>query len=335
MQDTFGTVLDNTILANSYYFVTEMLATAKDEVRLSSPYLSLPVAQKLAALASSSSASWSFPTALDPFAIANGYLSVQGLAALLDAGVMVRTAESLHAKVYLADDVGVVGSANLTMSGLGAGVNSNLELSVGLRATQVAAAKQVFLQWWRGARVVDHQSLKLAKAAAGDVLGVVPPKSASGGDDDEMTRKAVALLGEARRVNLWVKAHYGDDAAHDWFAEHSWIASSRGKRPSFKVGDLVLIYAGDLHACYAIVQITSEARYDPGALRDGGYSHEDSRRWSWVNTVEGRLQVGALAAVSPSDLGFTGRGLRNGHRRIDLTEFAAAVRHLATGGSSQ
>lgn len=111
----------------------ELMAAAKDAadlVALASPFVSIGVAQQLAREATRSVATWSLLTRLDPFAVAGGYLSTDGLRLLLEAGVEVRNAPRLHAKVYLVDrEFGIVGSANLTGSGLGGSPNANLELS--------------------------------------------------------------------------------------------------------------------------------------------------------------------------------------------------------------
>jgi hypothetical protein len=41
------------------------------------------------------------------------------------------------------------------------------------------------------------------------------------------------------------------------------------------------------------------------------------------------LDVNGARHWLPADLGFTPQGLQGGHRRLDLAEFAAAVRHFA------
>ena len=55
---------------------------------------------------------------------------------------------NLHAKVSLIDTTwGLVGSGNLTNSGLGGDGRANVELGVTLDAGQIAAAK-LFGRWW-------------------------------------------------------------------------------------------------------------------------------------------------------------------------------------------
>ncbi|MBM7331745.1 hypothetical protein JS562_54275, partial [Agrobacterium sp. S2] len=108
--------------------LAELVSSAERRVSLVSPFITFPVAARLAEVAAGSSASWSLLTALSPVAVANGFLSTAGLSVLLNAGVMVRSSTRLHAKAYLADDRGLVGSANLTRTGLGLVEPANLEL---------------------------------------------------------------------------------------------------------------------------------------------------------------------------------------------------------------
>lgn len=140
---------------------------------------------------------------------------------------------------------------------------------------------------------------------------------------------AAELLAEARSVNLWVKAVCGEEDPPDWSGDGMWIASSKRGRPSFAVGDLVLIYARDLHLCSAIVEITEPPRLAPEVHSADGAPQEDADRWPWVNSVQGWMWVGSQDGITPADLGFNAQGLQGGHRRLDLAEFAAAVRYLA------
>lgn len=313
------------LLTTSHAALIEMLSGAREDVWLASPFVSLPVALELAGLAAASSVPWSLLTNIDPAAIANGYLSTAGLRALMKAGVAVRTDPSLHAKIYLTGSAGIAGSGNLTQSGLGVGGSPNLEVAVRLSSPQVAAAMRATERWWTTATVVDEQLLRRAEADACKLPVVSPPRRLG---DEKIVRETATLLGEARGVNLWVKALYGDQDPPDWTRRGTWISSSKKGRPSFAVNDLVLIYARDLHVCNAILQITREARYAPEILLAAGRSQEHAERWPWVNYVKGRMQVGSQDAVTPAELGFKPQGLQSGHRRLDLAEFAAAVRHL-------
>ena len=319
--------MTDTVLTAGYDALLELVTSATGEVRLASPFVSLPVATTLAIRAEGSTARWSLLTDLDPVAIANGYLSPKGLRRLRDAGVVVRSHRSLHAKVYLADERGVAGSGNLTYAGLGAGTKPNLEMSVMLAADQVKAAQAAFDGWWAQPAEVDEAALRDAEDRAHEVPGAVVPPARPAGVEDKVAQVAAELLAEARHVNLWAKAVYGDEEA-DWEGDDLWIASSKRGKPTFAPGDLVLIYAKDLHVCDAIVEITAEAIWAPDIIAEDR-PQEDADRWPWLNWVRGRLWVASTDGITPTDLGFTPQGLQGGHRRLDLAEFAAAVRHFA------
>lgn len=318
----------DTLLTASHERLLQLLAEFPGPVRLASPFVSLPVADQLAALARRSSVQWSLLTDLDPASIANGYLSPNGLRHLLGEGVALRSRRSLHAKVYLAGDRGIVGSGNLTNAGLGSGANPNLEMSVLLDPPQVMTAAAVFDAWWDEAAIVNEAALRDAEARARAVPTVAPLSTQGQGDaETEIANEAAALLAEARNVRLWAKAIYGDEEA-DWSGDDLWIASSKRGRPAFAPGDLVLIYAKDLHLCNAIVEITAEASWEPDFIAEDR-PPEEADRWPWLNYVRGRLWVDSSNGIAPAALGFTPQGLQGGHRRLDQAEFAAAVRHFA------
>lgn len=306
----------------------QILTESSGEVRLASPFVSRPVAAELAAAARVTPPQWSLLTDLDPVAVAGGYLSPDGLRLLLEAGVAVRSHRGLHAKVYVAGDRGIVGSGNLTKTGLGTAAKPNLEVSVELTPSQVAAAKAALDAWWSEAVVVDEAALLDAVARAREVPSVAAPSTSQEDDpDSEVAEEAAALLAEARGVQLWVKAVYGDEEA-DWEGGGHWIASSKRGKPTFAPGDLVLIYAKGLRLCNAIVEITDEPIWAPDVFAQDR-PQEDAERWPWLSYVRGRLWVDSTNGVTPGDLGFTGQGLQGGHRRLGQAEFAAAVRHFA------
>jgi len=322
--------------------VTNLLARAESElmaavraatshVRLASPFLSIRIARELAAAATTSAAEWSFVTRLDAAAAAGGFLSTDGLRQLLDAGVLIRHSPRLHAKVYLADsEFALVGSANLTSSGLGASASPNVELSVRLSGDDVEHAHAVFTGWWRDSSPVTRDSvIDLDRAARDLPRAVAVQVGLASGDTPENVGILAALMGDARSTNLWVKAQYGMPNYEQWRSEF-WFSSSARGRPSFTPGDLVLIYAKEAHACYAIVQVVDEPRHDPKyVVERGGRPIEEAERWPWVNRTIPRFVPVDNRLVRPIDLGFTGQGLQGGHRRIALPEFVAAIRALA------
>lgn len=311
------------------------LRAASDRVRLASPFISIRIAKELAGIARASTAAWTLITRLDAAAAAGGYLSTDGLRDLMNAGVAVRHAPRLHAKAYLADDTfGMIGSANLTGPGLGASANPNLELSLRLRPEDVVAARTRVDEWWTTSTAVSRLDIDDLDRRARDLpRGIAVQLSPELEGDEEDVSQLANLVSDARQRSLWVKAQYGHPNYHQWRNEF-WFSSAAHRRPSFAPGDLVLIYAKEAHACYAIVEVLDEPRNDPRFIVErGGRPEEEANRWPWVNRTTPRLVPTSERIVRPVDLGFTGQGLQGGHKRIGLPEFVVAVRAL--GGESE
>lgn len=310
------------------------LRVASDRVLLASPFISIRIAKQLAGIASVSTATWSLLTRLDAAAAAGGYLSTDGLRALMDAGVDVRHARRLHAKVYLADETfGMIGSANLTGPGLGASADPNLELSLRLRPEDAVAARARADGWWHTSTPVSRRDIDDLDRRARELPRAVAVQLSSelGAGEGELSQLA-DLVSDARERNLWVKAQHGQPNYDQWRDEF-WFSSARHRRPSFAPGDLVLIYAKEAHACYAIVEVIDQPRNDPRYIVErGGRPEAEANRWPWVNRTSPRLVPTGERLVRPVDLGFTGQGLQGGHKRIGLPEFVVAVRAL--GGES-
>jgi hypothetical protein len=330
----------SSLITDAGIHVEAAVAAATTQVLLASPYMGAGVLAHFSHLAKMSSATWRVLTKLDAASVAYGSLSTQGLRQLLTAGVELRSLSNLHAKVFLADQAfGLVGSANLTNSGLGAsGGKANAELGVLLDATQRQAAATHFDTWWDGASLVTELDIKAVEETAKQLPASVSAMVPDAGSIDQalpLVKSANQLLAEAGGVNLWVKAIYRDEmTADEPWGDGSWFSSSKRGKPSFAVGDLVLIYATGAHRCNAVVEVTAEARDDPAFVVSDGRPQEEGERWPWVNDVKPRLQVPISAGVPLSHLGFTGQSLQGGHKRLGLSEFAAAVRYLATATAS-
>ena len=257
-------------------------------------------------------------------------LSTQDLTDLLEVGVQVSDVAALHAKAFVADDLlGVVGSANLTGPGLGSAGRPNVELSVRLDPDQVPGLRTLVHDWMRAGRTVTAQDVRRVEEQAR-----LLPRPVGGplGDLEPSTPPAEGLPAIPPDVTLWVKAQYGAPNWQQWRTPH-WFSSRNDRRPGFRPGDLVLIYAQDQHTCYAVVEVTDEPTFDPefvDAQRDGG------RRWPWVNRTRPFLVPEDGRSVSPLELGFDGRSLQNGNKKLDLTTFLTALDALGaparTGG---
>jgi len=68
----------------------------------------------------------------------------------------------------------------------------------------------------------------------------------------------------------------------DWFVRdrREWFACPKRGRPSFHVGDRVLIYATGHQRIVGAVEVTKEPRLDPDFVRKEG--EFDGDRWPWV-----------------------------------------------------
>lgn len=307
----------------------EALRSARSGVSLSSPYLTVDVAHKISMIARGHEATWRLLTKLDPVALAGGYLSAAGLRSLLRADVSVRTHPRLHAKVYLADDFGLAGSANLTSSGLGLTARHNAELSVSLIAPEIIEAGRIYDEWWSSATEVDEAALLRAEELASALPAT--PKSATV-DAQETTDAAVErILTDARDPSrtLWIKAQNGAPSLEQWRHPH-WFSSPARGRPRFAPGDLVLIFAKEARGAYAVLEVAGSASFDPDfvTVNSNGESWI-GERWPWVTKTIPRIVPSELIVVTREQLGISPHSLQGGHKVLSLNEFATGVRALA------
>lgn len=318
--------------------VKTALVDAQRGVRIASPFLGPgPMTDLVTTAAMHPHVSWQLLTRLEANAVASGHLDLAGLRNAITAGVKVRTLPNLHAKVYLTDEgrFGFLGSGNFTGAGLGLSKAANVELGATLSESLAREAWHLFGGWWRASRIVTPRLLDEVEEAASHIpprtSKPVPVRGRAANLVD--AKKADDLLDEARGVGTWLKAVYFTLDPDDKWGSDGWFASSKRGRPSFQVGDLILIYAQNLATCNAVVEVTHTARQDPNFLRGAGAKKAERERWPWINEVRGRMTVHADAGVSLEDLGVNPQGLQGGHKRLNHTQFATAVQHLACVGS--
>lgn len=316
------------------------LEQAEQNVLLISPYLSSPIARDLTNFARASDAEWRFLTCLDPAAAAGGYLAPQGLRWLLEAGVGIRHHPRLHSKTYLVDDsFGLIGSANLTGSGLGFAKSYNTEMSVSVEGIALEKARLIAREWWENSEEVDSVRLDVFEQ---EVLDVPRPaaKSISSSSTGSLTETSIRqLLDDARDPNrsLWIKAQTRDSSLAPWRRPH-WLSNSGSNgMPKIKPGDLVANYSKLLHAVFSIVEVTSDPKHDvPFIARETGQDKDEVSKHPWVNRTIPRLVPDELVCVYPIDVGFERSvpGLAGGYMRIKEREvFSSIVRALADGES--
>lgn len=301
---------------------------AKDRVLLASPFLSAGIAKQLSKLASQSTARWTLLTHLDATRIAGGYLSASGLHMLIEAGVQIRHLPSIHAKVYLVDDLfGSVGSGNLTGTGLGFAQRPNVELSIELDAASRKTTGAIVSEWLTGSTPIVAADVRRAEAEARRLpLHRPAPFEGSGTavDEDELAR----LQFEARTRGLWIKSEDGEPARDGWRTP-SWFSNPTKAEPQFKVGDLVIISAKAREAGYAVVEVTSTARFDPDFVEANGSSNEHANRWPWVNSTKPRLVPTLDRQIPLREMGKSNMSMENGYCKIGLAEFVLATQYLS------
>lgn len=303
----------------------EELSKTSGDVVLVSPYLSFSVCGRIANLASKAAGNWRLITRRDPAAVNSGHLNVPGLRELLSAGVTLEHVDRLHAKAFLAgDDFGLVGSANLTERGLGSGHYPNVELGVRLAPAEVVATRSIITNWTcmpltlADLDELEEEAKHLAK----------PARSRRATPEVDLPNIDRLLADASDGRTLWMKAEYGRRDPRRYRGE-AWFASpGPTRKPSFKPGDLALIYAQSVHACYAVVEITDQPVFNPGFLLAEGASATEAARWPWISHTLPRLVSNARATVTTAEVGVSARALQNGHVRVSLAGFATAVRAL-------
>ena len=324
----------NRVVTAADQLLFDHLEHATGDVLLVSPYLSYRVCERLAHLASAVPGAWTLVTCRNVAAVNTGHLNVPGLRRLLGAGVNLEHADQLHAKTYLVGDgFGLIGSANLTERGLGSAGQPNRELGVRLNADEIADTRAIILGWDR----TPITSADLDQLEDEARQWSKPPRTRK-----QTTKPTIStvdrLIADARDGReLWVKAEYGKRDPQHYQGPSTFASPSPKRRPSFKPGDLAIIYSQGIHACYAVVELTDEPTYDPEFLHSQGASAEDSARWPWISHTIPRLIPESTAEVSSEEIGVSARALQNGHVRIDLAGFTAAVRALedASGGGAE
>lgn len=319
--------MNGAVVEHAGLWLENALQTVAGDVLLTSPYLSYAECARLARAATESTREIILCTVLDPFAAAQGYLSVEGLRRLAAAGVELRHVKRLHAKCFLVGEQGLVGSGNLTGAGLGYTAEPNREIGVEVAPDQVAALRATIDGW--PAHVVSAADLEDLEERARSVAPM-PGRVPDPANPTELRCAAEQVLLDAQsgKRELWIKVEYGEPKPEAWLAPY-FFASPRSGRPGFKVGDLVLICAGDTNDCYAIVEIAGEAEWktDIPMFRGQVRNADAIERWPWINRTRPRLVPLHDVDYKKADLGLRAP-VRRGHMRLRLDQFTAAVRAL-------
>lgn len=323
------------VITSATRWLQDALSSVDGEVILTSPYLGFDTCHRVASASSGSAWPRRLMTSLDPSAVANGYLSIQGMRALIYEGVEIFHVDRLHAKCFVVGSRAMLGSANLTGAGLGSSASPNRELGVELDAEQAQEALEAIAGW--PSRVVTAEDLDQLERDAKHLTRATPQSQAASLDAVSALQQAETLLADARdkRRTLWLKLEYGVPKRDGWRQPSYFASPKKGHpkkgRPSFLPGDLVFICAKETGDCYAVVEVTSEPEFQPDdfAAAVAEVRPEDLERWPWISRTRPRLVPDDLQELKLGELGVKGQALQNGHVRLKFDQFTAGVRALA------
>lgn len=316
----------------------EAIGRSTTRVWLSSSFLSHAVAQAVVDRAPKGEAvDRRLLTALTQRSVEAGILDPHALELFRERGWQIRSIPNLHAKAALCDDhEALVGSANLTSGGLGGG---NLELGVWLPAGDTRAVLRHLNDWWDKAADIEPVHLQRASRVyrpRGDhrdgwVVG--EPLNVTEGERMRASRR----LRSTRNGRFWLKAmyHEGRNAPPDWWVHQPWINDAHGRttdgrirytrageparRPSYRRGDLVVLYLVGPSVMPAIYEVVSAPRFDVEHVR--AHWPDDAGTYGWVTDVELVLRADLAKAPPLSRTGITGQALQGGKKRLTDAEF--------------
>jgi hypothetical protein len=256
---------------------------------------------------------------------------------LREVGFEIASIPNLHAKVSLVDSRwGLVGSGNLTGTGLGGEEGGNIELGVLLNQVQIDASTELVAHWWEEeADPVGPE--RIAKFAAlppfpkfedePPPVGTPLPLVSSEGLERVLAENAVPGR------NYWIKSNYHRPGEERWW-HRNWISDWR--QGPYEVDDLIVLYLsardGGPACCPAVVQVAKPSRKDSEWVR----RHRDAdaaERWPYVTetSVVGELPIDVGAPLSA--IGKNGQSVQAGYCRIDRDEFETLVRAMLKGVS--
>jgi hypothetical protein len=319
------------------YARTELLARirgAEQRVWLASPFLSKPVAEEIvSAVEESGVAERHLLTALVAGSVQTRVLDPSGLETLLDASFEICSVPNLHAKVSLIDtDWGLVGSGNLTNSGLGNEGRANVELGVVLDAGQIRTAAELFARWWDDADPVGATVLaefaalpRLKRSpdqplAYGSPVGIGLPQSL----EEILAEDELTALGRG----YWVKSNYQrhDDPA--WW-NRGWISDWR--QASYAIGDLIVLYLsakdGGPAICPAVVRVTEQSQMAREWIVEHG-DPEAAQQWPYRTMIEVVDEVPIESGAKLEEFGLSGQSVQGGYCSITRQQFEEALRAM-------
>jgi hypothetical protein len=319
------------------YARTELLARirgADQRVWLASPFLSKPVADEIAtAVEESSAAERRLLTALVAGSVQTRVLDPSALEILLDASFEICSVANLHAKTSLIDTTwGLVGSGNLTNSGLGSEGRANVELGVILDSGQLATAAELFARWWDGASPVgasvlaEYAALPRLEKSFGQPLAYGAPVAVDlpQSFEDILAEDELTALGRG----YWVKSNYQrhDDAT--WW-KRGWISDWR--QASYAIGDLIVLYLSAKDEgpaiCPAVVRVTEPSELAREWIAEHG-DPEAAQQWPYRTMTQVVDEVPIKSGAKLEEFGLSGQSLQGGYCSITRQQFEEALQAM-------
>lgn len=310
---------------------------AQERVWLVSPFLTLGVATAIVeTLGTSGAQDRRLLVALTEHGVRARVLDPKALRLLHQARFRIESIPNLHAKLSIVDGWGLVGSGNLTGSGLGGTAGANIELGVVLSATQLRESAGIFERWWERGQVVteDHldkyEELPLFFAHGDSILGDLGESiDVSGtGALKKILEEDTAATAERR---YWVKSNYHRWDEETWWQKRKWISDWR-KAP-YAENDLIVLYLagrdGGPAACAAVVRVTEPSHFAPEfvlAERDP----DAAERWPYVTKIEVLGDVPPFEGVSLGLIGKNGQSVQGGYCHITRGEFETLAAALSS-----
>jgi phosphatidylserine/phosphatidylglycerophosphate/cardiolipin synthase-like enzyme len=309
----------------------QKIAAAEERVWLASPFLTAPIAARIRdAVGEPPVREPRLLTALTPRSVQVGILSPAALSILQECGFEIATIPNIHAKVSLVDSSwGLVGSGNLTGTGLGGAEGGNVELGALLDPEQLERALELFADWWEEADPVSAEEIaaydKLPRFStsptAPSISGI--PLGLTGTGDLEAILAEDESSAASRRY--WIKSNYHRPAEEHWW-HRDWISDWR--LAPYEVDDLIVLYLsardGGPARCPAVVRVTSPSRLDP----DWVVRHRDveaAERWPYVTETSVVGEVPVLLGAELSVVSKNGQSVQGGYCSIARGEFEALV----------
>jgi hypothetical protein len=115
-----------------------------------------------------------------------------------------------------------------------------------------------------------------------------------------------------------------------WINDRHRIRASDGEpidRPSYRVGDLLVIYLTGVGRCPAIARVVATAAFDPQRV-DRGERPGDGKQWGWVTDIEMLGWTDFESAPTRDAIGVKGTSVQR-HSRIRLSaDRYQAAEHL-------